>query len=90
MGNIDNVLKKKIKQLGIERQVEAAGMVEKATAEIAKYIPKEDFEVISFKNGILKVSVKSSSAANELQLNSAEVIKNLEGKIKRVMIKQGS
>lgn len=90
MGNLGESLAKRIKQLGIERQVEAAGLVEAATAEISNYLAKEDFEVISFKEGILKVVTTSSSAASELNLNSYQVIKNLvnKGQIKRILAVQ--
>lgn len=67
MGNLDETLSKKIKQLGIERQVEAVGVVEDAVKEITKIVPREDFEVVSYKNEVLKVSVTSSVAASELQ-----------------------
>lgn len=91
MGNLDNVLKKKIRSLGIARQVEAAGVVEAATAEIAKYIPREDFEVISFKNGVLKLGVASSATASELQLIKEKVIGALgrEYEIRRIIYQNG-
>ncbi len=69
MGNLDDTLKKHAKRLGIERQVEAVGVVEKAQKEIAKYIPEEDFEVISYNRDVLKVRVASSVVASELQIN---------------------
>jgi len=82
MGNLGEILKKKIKSMGVERQVEAAGVVEAAQKEIAKYIPEEDFEVVSFNRGTLKIKVNSSSAASELQMAShkikKEMIKNLK------------
>ena len=68
MGNFDDILKKKINQMGIGRQMEAVGVVEQATTEIAKYIPREDFEVISFNRGTLKIKVTSSAVANEIQM----------------------
>lgn len=73
MGNLESILKKKIKEMGAERQVEAAGVVEAAQKEIAKYIPKEDFEVISFNRGTLKVKVKSSVVASELQMVRSKI-----------------
>jgi len=86
MGNLDNILRKKLKSLGVERQVEAAGVVEIATAEIAKYIPREDFEVISFKNKTLKVSAVSSVVANELLLAKPKIIERIEA-VKEINIK---
>lgn len=82
MGNLESVLKKKIKQMGAERQVEAAGVVEAAQKEIAKYIPEEDFEVISFNRGTLKIKVKSSVVASELQMISHKLKNNMIKNIK--------
>lgn len=73
MGNFDDILKKKINQMGIGRQVEAVGVVERAREEIAKYLPAEDFEVISFNRGTLKVKVSSSVVANELQFITSDL-----------------
>lgn len=70
--------------MGIERQVEAVGVVEQAQKEIGKYIPEEDFEVISFNRGTLKVKVKSSVVANEINLKKKEIQKN--GLIKNIRI----
>jgi hypothetical protein len=82
VGNLEAILKKKIKQMGAERQVEAAGVVEAAQKEIAKYIPEEDFEVISFNRGTLKVRVRSAVAANEMSIVKnklmSEFVKNLK------------
>lgn len=85
MGNLGNILKKHAKRLGIERQVEAVGVVEEATKVISKYIPKEDFEVISFKDGVLKIKTESSAAANEIQLRKGDVIRDV-GSVKLVRI----
>lgn len=86
MGNIDNILKKHAKRLGIERQVEAVGVVERATEIIAQYIPKEDFEVISFKDGVLKIVAQSPVLASEIRLKDQEVKKLVE-EVKKVFIK---
>lgn len=73
MGNFDDILQKKIKRMGIGRQVTAVGVVECATTEIAKYIPREEFEVISFNRGTLKVGVVSAAIASELQLSAGKI-----------------
>jgi len=73
VGNLGDILKQRIKAMGAERQVEAAGVVEAAQKEIAKYIPEEDFEVVSFNRGTLKVRVKSSVVASELRLVASKV-----------------
>lgn len=74
MGNLDDTLSKKMKQLGIERQVEAAGAVEKATKEITKTINKDDFKVISFNNGIIKIATSSSVVASEIQAKAHNIM----------------
>ncbi len=74
MGNLGNILKNKIEELGISKQVEAVDIVERATKEIAKFIPAEDFEVVSFNKGIIKIAVKSSSVANEILFLKPKII----------------
>ena len=80
MGNLGDILSKKIKSLGIERQVEAADVCERAIEEIAKFIPREDFEVVSFNRETLTVSVKASAVATELRLNQKKIAKELTTK----------
>lgn len=77
MGNLEDLLKKHAKRLGIDRQVEAVGVVEEATKIIAKYISREDFEVISFKDHKLKIYVSSPVVANQMSLYSSQIIKDM-------------
>lgn len=69
MGNLGDSLKKHAERHGIARQIEAVDVIEKATEEIAKFVPKEDFEVVSFNRGALKIKVKSSVVASEIRSN---------------------
>jgi hypothetical protein len=85
MGNLGDILDKKISQLGIGRQVEAVGVVEIAQIEIAKIIPKEDFEVISFNGGVLKVKVANSSVSSEISLR-LESLRRKIPEIKRIRV----
>lgn len=78
MGNLDNILKNNLKRMGIARQVEAVDVVERATKELEKYISKEDFEVISFNRGILKVKVVSSVVASEVQMRAQKIKREIE------------
>ncbi len=87
MGNLDNILKKKLKSLGIARQVEAADVVERAQKELEKYIPKEDFEVISFNRGVLKVKVASSVVASEIQMRVQKIKEEIE-EVKNIRVGQ--
>lgn len=84
MGNFDDLLKKHAKRLGIERQVEAVGVVEKATVEISRIVPREDFKVVSFKDGVLRVAVCSSVVASELNTQSRYVTQRIT-EVKRVV-----
>jgi hypothetical protein len=77
MGNLDDTLNRHAKRLGIEKQVEAVGVVEKATEVIAKYIPREDFEVISFKDKKIKICPSSASAASQILLTDSQIKKDL-------------
>lgn len=85
MGNLDDAIKKHAKRLGIDRQVEAVGIVEKAQKEITKYISEEDFEVISYNRGTLKIKVVSSVVANELQMKNKELKDKLDYKSLRII-----
>lgn len=85
MGNLGDILQKKIKQMGATRQVEAAGVIERVQEELEKHIPKEDFEVISFNRGMLKIKAKNSVVASEIQRNTQNIKNNL-GKIDSIKI----
>jgi hypothetical protein len=89
MGNLGDILSKKFKSLGIERQVEAVGVVEQSQKEIEKIVPKEDFEVISFNRGVLKIGVDSNSLASELRLKIDRNFQKKHG-IKRVIFSSKS
>lgn len=84
MGNLGEILKGSVARLGITRQVEAVDIVEKATTEIEKIIPREDFEVVSFKDGVLKIYTPSSSAASQIKLSLSSNFLN-SNKIKRLV-----
>lgn len=66
MGNLGEILKNRIQKMGATRQVEAAGIVEAAQREISKYVPEEDFEVVSFNRGTLKIKAKNAVVASEI------------------------
>lgn len=85
MGNLGDALQKSINRLGVSRQVEAVGVVEKATEEIAKFIPREDFEVISFNRGTLKIKATNSAVASEISFINKK-IKSARTGVKRIQI----
>jgi len=72
MGNLGEILQQKIKDMGATRQVEAAGVVEAAQKELEKFIPADDFEVVSFNRGTLKIKAKNSVVASEIRLKFEE------------------
>lgn len=82
MGNLGDALQKSINRLGVSRQVEAVGVVEKASEEIAKFIPREDFEVVSFNRGTLKIKAANSAVASEISLQRSKIkimkVKNIK------------
>jgi hypothetical protein len=85
MGNISAELEKSLNRLGIKRQVEAVGLVEKTENLIAEKFPREDFQVVSFNRGTLKIVVASAPMASEMQFLSHRIkIENAE--IKRIKI----
>lgn len=71
--DIKDILKGSLERLGVAKQVEAAVVVEKATEEIAKFIPKEDFEVVSFKDGVLKIKTANSNVSNEIRYRVSQL-----------------
>lgn len=76
MSNIGKELEKALNRRGIKRQVEAVGVVEVAQKEVAQFIAPEDFEVISFKDGVLKIKAESSVVACEIQMALPKILKS--------------
>jgi hypothetical protein len=85
MGNISVELEKSLNRLGIKRQVDAVGVVEKVSNYLGELFPREDFEVISFNRGTVKIATKSGALASEIQAQAFR-IKNISEIIKRVRI----
>jgi predicted nucleic acid-binding Zn ribbon protein len=81
MEKLDKILRQSIKKNGLRKPLEGA--------EICFYAGlwgNGQFTPISFLNGILKVSVSSSSAASELDMKRSELIDFINDKIgKRVV-----
>jgi hypothetical protein len=77
MGNLGEILKGSVARLGITRQIEAVDIVEKATEEIAKFIPREDFEVISFNRGTLKIKTRHPAVSSEIMMSKSHLLSQL-------------
>lgn len=69
--NNKNLFEKRLSQLGIKRQVDAAMIVSRAQAVINKKFGEqrggENLRVVSYKKGVLKVAASSSAWAAECQ-----------------------
>jgi hypothetical protein len=80
MGNLGDIFEKKLKQIGIKRQVDAAmicGAFDDAILEVFGEIGTKNVNAISYRNNTLKVGVTSSSWASEISLRQLE-LKNQE------------
>lgn len=79
---VDEIIDRRAKYYGLHDQIEAARICFEA-----KRLYTIQLEPISFKNGILTVSVKKSTEAQELQFKEKEVIKKLNQKIGQEVVK---
>ena len=83
MKKIGKMLRHNPKYKRMQKPLEAAEV-----CDVARAISKGRFGVISFKNGLLTVSVQSSAAAANLQAESQEIIDEINQKVgKRVVEK---
>lgn len=76
-GNLADVFAKRLEQLGLKRQVDAALVCEafdSAVFEAFGEAGKKNVRAISFKDNTLKVAVTSSSWANEISLRQIELL----------------
>ncbi len=78
MGNLGEIFEKRLNQLGIKKQVDAAIVCEEfdeAVAEVFGELGRKNVKAISFKNNCLKVGVTSSAWAQEINLRQLELRK---------------
>ena len=83
MDKVGNLLLKSLSKRGL------AGTA--ISAEICYFADewgKSRFKSISFSRGVLKVSVRSSAAAQELSMDEEKLIKHLNKKIGREIVKR--
>lgn len=79
MGNLGDVFEKRLVSLGLKKQVDAALVCEafdRAVIETFGDAGPKNVKAISYKEGVLKVGVSSSSWAQEVNLRRLE-LKNL-------------
>jgi predicted nucleic acid-binding Zn ribbon protein len=78
MGNLGGTFEKRIKQLGIKKQVDASLIVQEAQEKIKEIFGehgRDNLKVISYRNGVLKIAASSSAWAAECQGNINKVVK---------------
>jgi predicted nucleic acid-binding Zn ribbon protein len=79
MGNLGGTFDKRIKQLGIKKQVDAAVIVEEAQNKINEIFGehgRDNLKVISYRNGVLKIAASSNAWAAECQGKKGEILNN--------------
>ncbi len=75
-GNLSGILEKRLNQLGIKKQVDAAMICEefdKAVYEVFGGLGQKNVRAISYKDNCLKIGVTSSAWANEINLRQLEL-----------------
>ncbi len=80
-----------LKKAKIEKQVEAVTVCQEFNQVIQNIWDEKIFEqvkVISYKNKILTVAILSSILASELHLKQEEIIKKINFKFKKNIVKQ--
>ncbi len=76
MGNLGKIFEKRLNQLGIKKQVDAAIVCEEfdeAVAEVFGELGRKNVKAISYKNNCLKVGVSSSAWAQEIGMRKLEL-----------------
>ena len=85
MNDLSETFKKRLNQLGIKKQVDAAMVCEEfdaAVLEVFGEMGKKNVKAISYKNNCLKVGVSSSSWASEINLRRLDLANGLELSLK--------
>ncbi len=75
-GNLGDIFAKRLSQLGIKKQVDAAMICEEFDRTIMEVFGEKgqrNVRAISFRDGILKVAVTSSAWAQEINLRQIEL-----------------
>jgi|GEM_PF-669169 len=83
MDKLEKIIKKRLAERGLLKTTEGAQV-----CFYAKEWGVDLFQPISFSRGILKVFVKSSSAAQSLQIREEELIAFINSKIKKELVRR--
>lgn len=84
--NLGDALKNRVKDLGLERQSDAVGVLklaEKYIAENFKGPLGSKLTPLSFKNGILTISSVSAPAASEIKIYERDMLDYINRKLKQ-------
>ena len=90
MDHIGSLLPKVLAKRGLKKQAQASLMVHKATQWIEKKLPdfSDDVNVLTFRDGILKISCANSIASQECHQISDRLKEHLRG-IEEIHIVRG-
>jgi hypothetical protein len=75
MSDLENIFNKRLNQLGIKKQVDAAVIVAEAQKVLDEIFNNESIRVISYNKGVLKICVKSNAWATECQARITKIKK---------------
>ncbi|MFH1598195.1 MAG: DciA family protein [Patescibacteria group bacterium] len=84
------LLKKSLRRLGVEEQVEASQVLEEFQRLIEGQLGKKTRRLVKplyLKNQTLHISVTSSVLATEIKIHQGQIIKNLNYKFKKTLVK---
>jgi hypothetical protein len=85
MGNLGDIFEKRVNQLGIKKQVDAALVVQESQDRLKEIFGadvEKNLQVISFNNGTLKIAARTNAWANESQ---AQILKIRKNPIERIV-----
>jgi phosphopantetheine adenylyltransferase len=89
--SLKDLLSDSIKRAKISDQVDAIRIFEYFKKEIGEKIGERALnrlKLVSFKNGVLKISILSSALASEIKLHEQEIINNINQQFKKKVIKK--
>ena len=80
---IGEILSRHINAMGLSKQFAAARV-----CAVANEAGKGEFEVVSYKNGVLKVHVDSGARAHLIKLREVEILRNINKKLGKDVVKR--
>jgi hypothetical protein len=81
--SIGDILARRLKHYGLGRAAQAAHI-----CAVAKKLSKGEFEPVSFRSGILKISVDSSARAHLLRLKQGKIISAVNHELGRKWVER--